>query len=233
VRCIFFDLGSTLWDDYPATLFIWRLITSLLNERGLPVTLEQITAKAHEVIASYSPSLNRAIIWQYVDGDRASYEEIVGTLVSELRERLDDPAEFRRLSPLFPGVREMLETLAKQYPLAVVSQHFAGVESWMGYHDIGGYFRHVTVSERERLYKPDPRLFLTCCNAVAVEPRDVLMVGDRLDNDIWPANRLRMTTVRVLSQPYRVQRPRYHTDAPDYTLEHTADLPQVLPELKH
>ena len=51
-----------------------------------------------------------------------------------------------------------------------------------------------------------------------------MMVGDRLDNDIWPANRLHMTSVRVLADPYRIQHPRYHNDVPHYTLERIGDL---------
>jgi FMN phosphatase YigB (HAD superfamily) len=59
-----------------------------------------------------------------------------------------------------------------------------------------------------------------------------MMVGDRLDNDIWPANRLRMRTVRVLADPYRIQQPRYHGDAPDFTVERVADVAGVVESLQ-
>lgn len=232
LKAIFFDLGSTLWDDYPVVQLAWEVLERLLTDHGVTVSRADIVAKAHEMITTYSPSLNRAVVWQYVDGDKQQYERIIAELIEETKGRFADPQEFRRLNPLFPCVHELLDRLSERYALAVVSQHFAEVEHWMGLHDIRKYFRHLSVSHVERLYKPDPRLFLQPCKALGVEPRDVLMVGDRLDNDIWPANRLEMTTVRVLADPYRIQRPRYPRDVPDYTIERIADLSDVIERIE-
>ena len=228
LKAIFFDLGSTLWDDYPVVQLAWEVLARLLTRAGIEVSRADIVAKAHEMIASYSPSLNRAVLWQYVDGDKQQYERIIAELIEETKGRFADPLEFRRLNPLFPGVHQLLDRLSGRYALAVVSQHFAEVEDWMGFHDIRKYFRHLSVSDVERLYKPDPRLFLQPCKALGVDPREALMVGDRLDNDIWPANRLEMTTVRVLADPYRIQQPRYPRDVPDFTIERIADLGGVI-----
>ena len=226
---MYFDLGSTLWDDYPSELAYWETLSGVLARQGIEASLEQIIAQSGESIRSYCPSLTRAIVWHYTGGDMKLYEAVVAELVAHMLERFRDAAEFRRLNPLFDGVPEMLELLARNYPLAVVSQNFTEAQEWMNYHGIGAYFQHVTLSSREHLYKPDPRLFLRTCEALNVEPRDVLMVGDRLDNDIWPANRLRMTTVRVLADPYRIQQPRYHCDVPDFTVEHTPELVSAVP----
>lgn len=228
IKAIFFDLGSTLWDDYPAVKLAWELLPRLLGKHGINATHTEIVAKAHEVIASYSPSLNRALVWQYADGDLAVYQHVMDALIEETSGRFDDPQEFRRLNPLFAGVHQLLTNLTGQYQLAVVSQHFADVERWMEYHDLRKYFSYMAVSDQAKLYKPDPRLFLLGCERLGADPTDVVMVGDRLDNDIWPANRLGMTTVRVLADPYRVQRPRYPRDVPDFTIERIAELAETI-----
>jgi HAD superfamily hydrolase (TIGR01509 family) len=139
---------------------------------------------------------------------------------------------FRRLNPLYPGVRELLGDLSRRYTLAVVSQHVATAERYMSFHGIDSFFEHVTISDNEKLYKPDPRLFALTCQAVGVDPEGVVMVGDRLDNDIWPANRLKMTTVWVKAEPYCRQRPRYHTDVPDFSIGNVVELPAVLEQLE-
>ena len=231
-KAIFFDLGSTLWDDYPVVQLTWEVLERLLMQHGIAASRADIQAKAHEMIASYSPSLNRAVVWQYVDGDERKYQQIMAELIKQTKGRFADPREFSRLNPLFPGVHQLLDGLSARYALAVVSQHFAEVERWMEIHDIRKYFRHLSVSDVERLYKPDPRLFLQPCKALGVDPREVLMVGDRLDNDIWPANRLEMTTVRVLANPYRIQRPRYPRDVPDFTIGRIADLTDVIERIE-
>jgi len=229
IRAVFFDLGSTLWDDYPSELAYWETLSGIFARRGLAASLEQIMALVPEVIASYCPSLTRAIVWRTVGADRQLYDEVIAELVRHMLERFRDPAEFRRLNPLFDGVPVMLDLLARKYTLAVVSQNFAEAQEWMQFHGLSSYFEHTTLSGKEHMYKPDPRLFLRTCEALNVEPREVVMVGDRLDNDIWPANRLRMTTVRVLADPYRIQQPRYHCDVPDFTVEHTPELLNIVP----
>ena len=60
-------------------------------------------------------------------------------------------------------MHELLESLARQYPLAVVSQNFSEARQWMKYHGIDDYFTSVSLSDKEQLYKPDPRLFLHAC----------------------------------------------------------------------
>ena len=228
-RAVLFDLGSTLWDDYPAELHQWGFLSGLLSARGIEVSLEEIIERARVAIASYSPSLTRAILWHFVGGDRPLYDELAARLSRESIERFSDPAEFRRLNPLFPGIHELLEKLARRCPLAVVSQNFGEARHWMTFHNLAGYFRQISLSHAEGLYKPDPRLFLVPLQELGVAPGEAAMVGDRLDNDIWPANRLHMRSVRVLADPYRIQVPRYHCDVPDYTLGETRELLEQVP----
>lgn len=228
-RAVLFDLGSTLWDDYPAELHCWQLLTRLLAQHGIEATLEDLIALSEHVIASYSPSLTRSMVFQLVGGRLDIYHAIFEEIKHEIIGRYRDPDEFRRLNPLFPGVHELLEKLARSYPLGVVSQNYSEAKHWMQYHGIAGYFKSISLSGKEQLYKPDLRLFLHACHGVGVEPQEAAMVGDRLDNDVWPANRLHMLSIRVLADPYRIQHPRYHTDVPDYTLECIGDLLDVVP----
>jgi len=232
LKAVFFDLGSTLWDDYPQELFAWEFLAQRFTAHGIPTTQADMIDHAQRVIASYAPSLTRAIVWQRAGGDMELYGRLIRELIEEIKRLFINPDEFRRLNPLFPGVIELLEDLAPRYLLASVSQHFSEVEHWMSFHGIRRYFRHLAISDQQRLYKPDPRLFLAACEGVGVSPHEVLMVGDRLDNDIWPANRIGMTTVRVLADPYRSQQPRYHRDLPDYTVEHITALSQIIEQLE-
>ncbi|HES58592.1 MAG TPA: HAD family hydrolase [Firmicutes bacterium] len=231
-KAIFFDLGSTLWDDYPTELYQWEYLTERLRPHGVSITLDQIVEEARKVVGTYCPSLTRSIVFKLLNENLQHYWEVIEDLMKHTADAFSDPEVFRRLNPLYPGVRELLADLSRRYRLAVVSQHVSTAERYMSYHGIDSYFQHITISDNEKLYKPDPRLFALTCQAVGVVPGEVVMVGDRLDNDIWPANRLKMTTVWVLSEPYRRQRPRYHTDVPDYTIENVLELPAVLEQIE-
>ena len=227
-RVILFDLGSTLWDDYPTELFQWRLLRRLLEPFGIIVSEEQIDALVPQVIASYCPSLTRGLAFRLCDGDAAISRQVMDRLAAEMLSKFEDRDAFLKLNPLFDGVKGMLTGLAKDFRLGVISQNYAQADKWMEWSGIRHFFGHVTLSSRNGIFKPDPRLFAGACVSMGVAPSDCVMVGDRLDNDIWPANRLQMTTVRVLAGPFRCQQPRYERDVPDFTIERIADLPAVL-----
>ena len=228
LKAIFFDLGSTLWDDHPLILDMWDSAAAILSHRGIPTTVADMEALSRQVIASYSPSLTRAIIWQRLNGDKQAYQEVMAEIAANSIKTFDDPAEFRRLNPLFPETKDVLAKLAPHFQLGVITQHFSEVRQWITYHGICQYFRHMAISNEQKLYKPDPRLFLGACRAIDVAPEECCMVGDRLDNDIFPANRIGMTTVRILKGPYVIQKERYHRDSPDYTISSIGELPDAI-----
>jgi HAD superfamily hydrolase (TIGR01549 family) len=231
LQAICFDLGGTLWDDYPTELHHWQLLVGICRRHGIETSLPELVKLSERVIHSFCPSLTRSMVWQLVGGDRSLYQLIVDELIAASLAMLASESEFTRLNPLFPGVAELLEGLARRCKLAVVSQNFAEAEQAMEWHGIRQYFHHTSLSGREKLYKPDPRIYIYTCETLGVDPVRTMMVGDRLDNDIWPANRLRMHSVRVLVDPYRIQQPRYLADDPDYTIERIADLAGVAEQL--
>jgi len=145
-------------------------------------------------------------------------------LATSMLELFRDKGAFVKMNPLFAGVPDMLSTLSGNYRLAVVSQNFSEANLWMKWHGIHQFFDWISLSSSEDIYKPDPRLFKAACDGLEVSPEDCIMVGDRLDNDIWPANRLRMKTVRVMADPYRIQQPRYERDLPDHTIENVSEI---------
>lgn len=224
IRAICFDLGGTLWDDYPSELHHWELLCDVLAGHGVRVSLEDMIAQAHSVIETFCPSLTRSMVFRLLGGDVEKTRVVFEDLSAGILELFKEPAEFMRLNPLFPGVHDLLARLSSDFKLAVVSQNYAEAEHWMEYHGIGRYFQHLSLSYKQMLFKPDPRLYVLTCEALGVMPTEAVMVGDRLDNDIWPANRLRMTTVRVLAEPYWRQRPRYPNDVPDYTIKAVAEV---------
>jgi FMN phosphatase YigB (HAD superfamily) len=53
------------------------------------------------------------------------------------------------------------------------------------------------------------------------------MVGDRIDNDIRPAKKLGMMTVRLRQGFFRNRTPESDLDIPDADIESIGDLPRV------
>jgi HAD superfamily hydrolase (TIGR01509 family) len=80
---------------------------------------------------------------------------------------------------LIPGVKEMLEQLAKRYPLAVVSaRDERTTHRFLEQFDLLPYFKCVAVAQTCRHTKPFPDPVLWAAAQMGVPPEDCLMVGD-------------------------------------------------------
>jgi HAD superfamily hydrolase (TIGR01509 family) len=98
-------------------------------------------------------------------------------------------------------------------------------------HGVGQYFHHREVSGTHGYRKPDPRLFVRCCEDLGVSPEACVMVGDRIDNDIAPAKLLGMRAVLFRTGRHVAQQPRSHQEAPDAEVRDAAELRAALERL--
>jgi 2-haloacid dehalogenase len=89
---------------------------------------------------------------------------------------------------LLPGALGTVRSLAKKYPLALVTNGIALVQRRrFAASPITAYFRIVVISEEVGIAKPDPRIFAPALDKIGVEAADVLYVGDSVTSDMAAA----------------------------------------------
>ena len=228
MRCALFDLGGTLWDDYPAELEYWRICCELLSAAGHLCTTEQFVESSTELIRSFCPSLSRALVWRYCGYDAALAASIRTEASRRIWALLEDDEQLARLYPLWTGVHAVLRDLRGSLRLAVVSMHGSRVRPVLERMGLADSFDVLALCDEAGFHKPDPRIVQFALEQLQVQAGDCMMVGDRIDNDIWPANCLGLHTVWLQVAPYDIQRPRYELDQPDITLSGIAQLPDAL-----
>ena len=54
------------------------------------------------------------------------------------------------------------------------------------------------------------------------------MVGDRLDTDIFPANKLGMRTIRITNSIFKIQEPLNIYEYPTYTVANLGEIPSII-----
>jgi HAD superfamily hydrolase (TIGR01509 family) len=128
-------------------------------------------------------------------------------------------------------VPTLTELRGAGYRLGVIANQPSEIRSAMQRDGLVGFFETWGVSDDLGLHKPDPALFVRTLELASVEPERTVMVGDRLDYDVRPANAAGMRTVWIL----RGEAPDDPTPAqlrvPDAVIEDLQQLRGVLEEL--
>jgi FMN phosphatase YigB (HAD superfamily) len=127
----------------------------------------------------------------------------------------------------FPETEETLRVLSGKFKLGIIANQRGGSAHRLQAHGLMKYVDFVYSSEEMGRSKPAPDLFLSALNALGCLPEEACMVGDRIDNDIRPAKRLGMMTVRVRRGFYRNRAPECEYDIPDADIESIGELPAV------
>jgi HAD superfamily hydrolase (TIGR01458 family) len=80
--------------------------------------------------------------------------------------------------------------------------------------------------------KPDPTFFESALAALAVPPRNALMIGDDLEADVLAAQRAGLTGVLVRTGKFQQRTLDAAEENPDHILDSFADLPALLEKLR-
>jgi putative hydrolase of the HAD superfamily len=159
--------------------------------------------------------------------------------------RLSHPAEidwavaaygdaFVRLVPPPPSVGPLLERLARDRPVAILSNwpHAAVVDRYI---EVAGWVRHlaaVVVSQRVGAIKPHPAIFAATRRALGEPtPESILHVGDDWAADVVGAANAGWRTAYLRNRPGDSPLPSSERDGtvvPDLELDELTDLPDVL-----
>ncbi len=130
---------------------------------------------------------------------------------------------------LRPGIGDLIRNLYERgMKLGLAANQPARVIDELDGFGLGQYFSHREVSGHHGYRKPDTRLFLRACADLDVEPDECIMVGDRIDNDIFPAKLLGMGTVLFRTGRHIEQQPRSLSEIPDEVVHSTAELGEAL-----
>lgn len=89
-----------------------------------------------------------------------------------------------RYTTIYPGVKAGLAALEEQaFPLAcVTNKSMRFTQPLLEMVGLAGYFRKVVAGDTLARKKPDPAPLLHACEAFRIAPRDMLMIGDSLND---------------------------------------------------
>ena len=174
VKAVTIDLDGTLLDTIPDLAAATNAMLQALGREPLD----------EEVIRTFVgkgiPRLVERALAGHIDG---AVEPAVLAHALPLFERCYKAVNGRHTT-IYPGVREGLAMLEEQrIPLACVTNKSGRFT--LPLLDLVGfsrYFRHVVAGDTLARKKPDPAPLLHACDAFGIAPRDMLMIGDSLND---------------------------------------------------
>ena len=198
IKRIFFDLGSTLIDETEADLHRIRDMIA-----GTGVTVEAYFEKRLEMIRKGA------------GGDQGAIEYF--GLIKTPWHREDE-------RPYEDAVPALLELKRRGFDLGIIANQPLGTKERLEKWGMLRFFDVIAASAELGISKPDPEIFKWSLKQAGCKAENAVMVGDRLDNDIAPANRIGIHSVRLLRGIGAYSVPRSSDELPEHTIRTLAEL---------
>jgi len=97
-----------------------------------------------------------------------------------------------------PGAVETLQRLREEgYLVGLITVCSEDIEVLWPESEFAGLFDAEIFSSRVGLSKPDPRIYLACCEALGVEPHEAVFVGDGANDELAGARRVGMDAILI------------------------------------
>lgn len=201
IKWLFFDIGSTLVDEH------------IVYE-------DRMRKMAEAAGVTYNDVYNAALEF-YKQNKRGDLEtaKLLGVKI---------PSWNFEYEILYSDTVKCLEILSGKYKIGVIANQQLGTKQRLEYYGLSQYIDLVVASAEEGVSKPDKRIFEIALNKSGCKAENSVMIGDRIDNDIVPANLLDMYTVWIRQGFGQYWSIKTEIERPDCIVNSLNELCQIL-----
>lgn len=212
---VIFDCDGTLVDSLAsiAQSANLALIEAGFTD-GIPqhAVAEVVGLSLEQAVTSWIPTAEAQVLQQVVAAYKKNYQKLADAGVLA--------------TPLFPGVRAVLETLQRSHVTMAIAtgKSLRGLQRTLREHALEGFFHALKTADDCRS-KPDPEMVERILLETWADPARTLIVGDT-SFDIEMGRRAGITTCAVTYGCH--DRTRLAQAQPHHWLERMADLPALI-----
>ena len=170
IKWLFFDIGSTLVDE------------SIAYRKRIERTIADTDISYDEFY--------RKMVGISKQKENAYNSAVAGYGLNRAAWNSDDEV-------VYPDAEECLKELSKRYKIGIIANQNPGSRERLEKMGLLEYLDLVIASAEEGVAKPELRIFKAALSRAACKPEEAVMIGDRIDNDIIPANKIGITTVWI------------------------------------
>lgn len=223
---VFFDLGQTLVDEWDYIAHFDQKLLELLNGFGARIDHRNYRAVRDSIIRDRKigyGSVRELTVEVCRMLSPPGYEKVIA-------DRLEPQIKQGRLDlfRFFDDAELTLQTLSKHCEMGLIANQSEDINELLEESGLRQFFKVQVISSYVRLKKPDPEIFKLALQQAGRPARDCMMVGDRLDTDICPANTLGMTTIRTTNSLFALQVPMHKCEHATYTVVRLSEIPKIV-----
>ena len=223
---VFFDLGQTLVDEWDFIAYFDQKFLEMLNGFGARIDQRNYHAVRDSIIRDRKighGSVMELIIEVCKLLSPSGYENIIANrLESQIKQGRQELFRF------FDDAEPTLQALSKYCQMGIIANQSEDIAELIKKAGFDRFFTVQTISSSVKLKKPDPKIFDLALKQARRNARDCIMIGDRLDTDICPANMLGMTTIRTTNSLFSLQIPSKQCEHPSYTVARLSEIPTIV-----
>jgi putative hydrolase of the HAD superfamily len=223
---IFFDLGQTLVDEWDFIAHLDQKFLELLNGFGARIDQRNYRAVRDSIIRDRKighGSVREMVVEVCRMLSPPGYEKVIADrLEPQIKQGRRDLFRF------FDDAEPMLEALSKHCEMGLIANQSGDIKELLEKSGLRRFFKVQVISSSVKLKKPDPEIFKLALKQAGRLASDSIMVGDRLDTDICPANTLGMTTIRTTNSLFALQVPVQKCEHPAYTVARLSEIPSIV-----
>lgn len=224
IKAVFFDIDDTLYDSTLQAEMVRKNAIKAMIEAGLEITEEEGLRVLNDIVKKFGsnhPHHFNELLKEF------GYDENPRIIAAGIVAYHTTKSAY--LVPFPDTVPTLLRLRDSDYKLGVITDGIA-VKQWEKLIRLGlqHFFHTVIISGEIRREKPDIGMFRLAAREVGCLPKEVVMVGDRLDRDILGANKAGMTTIQVVKGKYGSQTPKSEEHNPDYVISGLKEILRIL-----
>jgi HAD superfamily hydrolase (TIGR01549 family) len=223
---IFFDLGQTLIDEWDYIAYFEQRFLELLNGFGARIDQRNYHAIRDSIIRDRKighGSIKELITEVCRLLSPPGYEKVISSRIEpQVKQGRHDLFRF------FDEAEPTLQALSKYSEMGIIANQSEDILELIEKTGFGRFFKVQAISSSLKLKKPDRKIFELALKQAGRHAKDCIMVGDRLDTDICPANTLGMTSIRTTNSLFALQVPTRVCERPEYTVARLSEIPRIL-----
>jgi FMN phosphatase YigB (HAD superfamily) len=221
ISTVFLDAGGVILDETEHEQVRAEVAVEVLNTVVPEYSVSHYMSDVEEAVKCFCPSVYQYVFWKALKQDLSLFDQLYAAYLGEWRQR-------KPVLKLSEGLKPELKMLCNEFKLGIAGQYGRELLQLLEENSILECFTYRLTQDDFTTTKPDLRFFESIIKRCGVDPRECIMVGDRIDKDIIPAKLMGMKTILIRTGLHKNQQPRIPFEVPNAELGNLAGLAETI-----